>query len=540
MKKNKPFRESVYNSLKNILLTMRIAVILMILGILQARANDAYSQKTRLSLNFSETELVKVLDKIEDESDFYFLYNEKLLNSERKVTINVKDQLIGVILDDLFTGTDVKYTIIDRKIILAPSYLSSDLQQKAVTGRVTDTRTGEPMAGVNIQVKGSTVGAISDDKGKFSLTPTDPNSTLVFSFIGYIGQEIPLEGKTVIDVALNQLMNEISEVVVIGYGVQKRVNVVGSVASITGTSIQSIPASDLTNSLAGRLPGTIIRQTSGEPGLDAATILIRGRGTLGVNTGPLVVIDGIPGRSLSDVDQADVASISILKDASAAIYGASAANGVILVTTKRGQEGKPVLSYQFYQGFMSPTQLPKVLSAGDYTTMISEYQDQNGRPRMFSDQDIALYYSGADPWKHPNTNWFHDLVRSYTSSYKQNVTLSGGSKAVNYYISLGTKGENGMYKQASTKSNQYNLRTKVELNITDWLKTSVDLTGFQLYTRYPTKTAADIVGQSTRLMPTMTSFWPNGLPGPDIEYGDNPVVTSTLATGTNETNFYKV
>jgi len=540
MKKNKPFSESGYNSLKKILLTMRIAVILMILGILQARANDAYSQKTRLSLNFSETELVKVLDKIESESDFYFLYNEKLLNPERKVTINVKDQLIGVILDDLFNGTDVKYTIIDRKIILAPSYLTADLQQKVVTGRVTDTRTGEPMSGVNIQVKGTTMGAISDEKGKFSLNPTDPNATLVFSFIGYIGQELPLEGKTVIDVALNEIVNEINEVVVIGYGVQKRVNVVGSVASITGASIRSIPASDLTNSIAGRLPGTIVRQTSGEPGQDAATILIRGRGTLGVNTGPLVVIDGIPGRALSDVDQADVASISILKDASAAIYGASAANGVILVTTKRGQEGKPVLSYQFYQGFMAPTQLPKVLSAGDYTTMISEYQDQNGRPRMFSDQDIALYYSGADPWKHPNTNWFHDLVRSYTSSYKQNVTLSGGSKAVNYYISLGTKGENGMYKQASTKSNQYNLRSKVVLNITDWLKTSVDLTAFQLYTRYPTKTAADIVGQSTRLMPTMTSFWPNGLPGPDIEYGDNPVVTSTLATGTNETNFYKV
>ena len=519
---------------------MRIAVILMILGILQVKANDAYSQKTRLSLNFSETELVKVLDKIESESEYFFLYNEKLLNSERKVSINVKDQLIGVILDDLFTGTDVKYTIIDRKIILAPGYLTANLQEKVITGKVMDSHTNEPMPGVNIQVKGTTMGVISDENGKFSLPVTDPNPTLIFSFIGYVTQEIPLAGKNIMDVALNSEMTGLDEVVVVGYGVQKRVNVIGSVTSISGASIQSIPSADITNSISGRLPGAIVRQTSGEPGQNAATILIRGRGTLGTNTGPLVVIDGIPGRSLSDVDQADVASISILKDASAAIYGASAANGVILVTTKRGQEGKPILSYQFYQGIMSPTQLPKVLSAGDYATMISEYQDQNGRSRMFSDDDIALYYSGVDPWKHPNTDWFHDLVRPFTSSYKQNVTLSGGSKSVNYYISLGTKGENGMYKQASTKSNQYNLRSKVELNITDWLKTSVDITGFQVYTRYPTKSAGDIVGQSTRLMPTMTSFWPNGLPGPDIEYGDNPVVTSTLATGTNETNFYKV
>jgi len=536
MKKNKPFRESGYNSLKKILLTMRIAVILMILGILQARANDAYSQKTRLSLNFSETELVKVLDKIESESDFYFLYNEKLLNPERKVTIDVKDQLIGVILDDLFIGTDVKYTIIGRKIILAPSYLSADLQQKVVTGRVTDTRTGEPMAGVNIQVKGTALGAISDEKGNFSLTPAEPNATLVFSFIGYISQEIPLEGKIAINVALNSNVLEIDEVVVIGYGTQKRANVIGSVTSISGASIQSIPAVNVSNAIAGRLPGSVIIQQSGEPGQQTSRILVRGRTTLGSSTGPLVIIDGISGRSMDEIDPIDISSISVLKDASAAIYGASAANGVILITTKNGTVGKPKLNYQFYQGFMQPTVIPKMCNSGDYATMLSEYQDQNGKLRSYSDKDIELFYSGEDPWEHPNSNWFGDLVSNWTKMGKHTLTLDGGGiNGMTYYLSLGFKRDEGMYKQASTRYDQYNIRTKIDVPITDWLKTSYSFVGMQAVRRYPPATGASIVFNATRIRPTQHSFWPNGLPGPGNETGDSPIVTSSLEAGTDET-----
>ncbi len=256
-------------------------------------------------------------------------------------------------------------------------------------------------------------------------------------------------------------------------------------------------------------------------------------------SGPLVVVDGIPGRDLGDIDPVDIESISVLKDASAAIYGATAANGVILVTTKRGSTGKPRMSYQFYQGFMTPTILPKTTSAGDYATMLSEYQDYENRNRTYSDEEIALFYSGRDPWVHPNSDWMGDLISKWNTTSKHNFSIDGGTaNGMNYFVSLGYKNEEAIYKQASTNYKQYNLRAKIELPITDWLKTAVDYAGFLNNKLYPTKSGGDIYGQATRLLPTRWSFWPNGLPGPDIEYGDNPVVTSTLEGGTDDQNEY--
>ncbi|MBE3084949.1 MAG: carboxypeptidase-like regulatory domain-containing protein, partial [Bacteroidetes bacterium] len=223
MKKNKPFGELFYRSLKKILLTMRIAVIFMILGILQANAKIVYSQNTKLSLNFSETELVKILDKIEAESEFFFLYNEKLLDTDRKVSITAKDQIINVILDNLFTGTDVKYTIIDRKIVLAPDYLTevSKVQQKQITGTVTD-RNGAPVPGANVVVSGTTQGTMTDIAGKYSIEIPQGSQSLIFSFIGMESQEITIGALNQINVIMVESAIGLEEVVVIGYGTIKK------------------------------------------------------------------------------------------------------------------------------------------------------------------------------------------------------------------------------------------------------------------------------------------------------------------------------
>ena len=550
MKKKWINDEGRYRFLFKWLRVMKLTMLFILTALIHVSAS-VYSQQTKLSLSLQNVSVREVLKQIEDQTEFFFLYKNENVDVNRIVTVEIKEKPVESLLDQIFQGTSVSYEVVNRQIVLVNNAKNnssqSAQQQKAVKGKVTDF-SGIGLPGVSVVVKGTTTGTITDIDGNFSLPNISPNSTLQFSFIGMKSQEIAVGNQSTINIKLQEETIGLDEVVAVGYGVQKRSAVVGAVTSVTGETIKSIPAPDVTNAIAGRLPGTIVRQSSGEPGQDAAQILIRGRGTLTPsgsddkfkNTGPLVVIDGIPGRSLSDVDQSDINSISVLKDASAAIYGASAANGVILVTTKKGKDGKPSLTYQFYDGIMQPTMIPKVLSAGDYATYLTEYHVQNGKTRMFTDKDIELYYSGVDPWKHPNTNWFGDLVRDWTSSYKHNVTLSGGSKGVNYYLSLGMKGENAIYKQASTKSNQYNLLAKLELPITDWLKTSADVAAYQIYKRYPTKSAGDIVGQSTRLMPTMTSFWPNGLPGPDIEYGDNPVVTSTLQTGSSETNGYKI
>ncbi len=360
MKKNKPFGELFYRSLKKTLLIMRIALILMILGILQARASDAYSQKTRLSINFTETPLVNVLDKIEDESEFYFLYNEKLLDTGRKVNISENDQLISKILDDLFKGTDVKYSIIDRKIILAPEYLISEpqTQQLKITGSITDEN-GNFLPGVNVQVEGTIIGAISDVNGKYAINLPDNNSVLIFTFIGYISQRITPGGRTTLDISMAPDIMNLDEVVVIGYGTARKGTITGSVAIVSGEQLAIAKTSNFTNSLVGRLPGLVAITRSGLPGEDNATLRIRGNNTLN-NNNPLIVVDGIANRDMSRLDAADVESVIILKDASAAIYGAQAANGVILITTKRGSTGKLKINATFNQGFSAPTVLPKM------------------------------------------------------------------------------------------------------------------------------------------------------------------------------------
>jgi TonB-linked SusC/RagA family outer membrane protein len=429
-------------------------------------------------------------------------------------------------------------------------------QQSVVTGKVTDSASGEVLPGVSVIVKGTTVGTATSVDGNYSIS-APRNSALIFSFIGYTTEEVAVGNRSVVNVSLKQDITDLDEVVVVGYGTQKRANVVGAVASVDGDQLKTLPAVNVANAISGLIPGTTVIQQTGEPGQMQPRILVRGRTTInsGGNrtdyrseTAPLVVIDGVPGRSLEEIDPNDIASLSVLKDASAAIYGATAANGVILIQTKSGVEGKPRLNYQFYEGFMSPTVIPEVTNAAEYATMLSEYQIAQGKARRYSDKDIELFGNGKDPWEHPNTNWYKDLIKNVTSARRHNITLDGGAKGMKYYVSLGLKDDDAFYKVSTTKYKQYNVRTKLELPINEWLKTGIELAGFLTDRTYPYKSADAIVGQSTRLVPTNWSWWPklgpngekNLYPGPDIEYGDNPVETSTFSAGKNEQKTYRL
>lgn len=425
-------------------------------------------------------------------------------------------------------------------------------QQFKVTGKVTDAATGESIPGVNIVIKGTTNGTLTDIDGKYAINVPNKNVTLVFSFVGYQTQAVAIESRSVVDLGLKSTTKELDELVVVGYGVQKRTNVVGAVASVNGEKLQSISAVNVSNAISGLIPGTTVIQQTGEPGQMSPRIMVRGRTTLNSDgsrmsnrseTAPLVVIDGVPGRSMDEIDPNDIESLSVLKDASAAIYGAQAANGVILIKTKSGKEGKPRLNYQFYQGIMTPTMIPKVTDAAEYATMLSEYQVAQGKARRYTDADIELFANGKDPWEHPNTDWYGDLVKKWTSTARHNITLDGGAKGMRYYVSFGLKEDDAMYKSSSTKYKQYNLRTKLDMPVTDWLKTGIELAGFLNNRVYPYKSADAIVGQSTRLVPTNWSYWPTTegrYPGPDIEYGDNPVETSTFSAGKNDQKTYRV
>jgi len=247
----------------------------------------------------------------------------------------------------------------------------ADQQQIKVSGTIIEASTILAMPGVNVLVKGTSVGAIADATGNFTINVTDPNATLVFSFIGYVTQEIALGGKTTLNVALVEEVSRLSEVVVTGYGTQKKVTASGSISTAKGADLLKSPSTNVSNSLIGRMPGLTAVTRSGEPGQDGATLRIRGSNTLG-NNDPLIVVDGIANRSLDRINPNDIQSITILKDASAAIYGSQAANGVILVTTKRGALGKPQISFNMNAGFQQPTKIPEMADAATYSTMLNE------------------------------------------------------------------------------------------------------------------------------------------------------------------------
>jgi TonB-linked SusC/RagA family outer membrane protein len=510
-----------------------------------------YSQVTRLDLKVQSVPVKEVLSRIEDQSDFFFMYNNRKVDVERKVDLEFSQANIDAILKALFEGTNTKFLIQDRQIVLynmddgeyrIAGIMEGNQQQKVVSGKVTDT-SGSPLPGVTVAVKGKTQGTITDVNGNYSISNVQPDAILVFSFVGMRTQEIAVSGKTEINITLSEETIGIEEVVAIGYGVEKKKNVIGSVTAISNKELTAAPVSRVSNALAGRLPGAIVQQRKGEPGYDEATILIRGKATLG-STAPLIVIDGIPGRDLNSIDPTDIESLTVLKDASAGIYGARSANGVILVTTKRGTgEAAPSFKYEFYQGFSSPTILPEMADAATYAQMIREMQSYRGIAESnmtFSLEDIEKYKSGEYPWTHPNTDWFDSALRKYTDLRHHNFSVTGGSRNFKYYTSFGKQYDDGIYKNSGTSYNRYNLRASFDVTINKYLSFNIDINGIQENRMSPTRSSRTIFMSLLKGRPTDTAIYPNGYIAPSIPDGTDTGITGTLAAGYDDNKRYNI
>ncbi|HLU89153.1 MAG TPA: SusC/RagA family TonB-linked outer membrane protein, partial [Cyclobacteriaceae bacterium] len=409
-----------------------------------------------------------------------------------------------------------------------------------VRGTVTDSN-GEPIPGVTVSVPGTTIGTATDLEGRYSLTVPE-GSSLAFSFIGFQTQTVSVGDRSVIDITLAEDMASLDEVVVVGYGVQKRANVIGSVSTVNADEIMSQPVSGVSNMLAGRLPGGTFTQESGQPGKDNATIRIRGNSTLG-NNSPLIVVDGIVGRDINTLQPENIESITMLKDASAAIYGASGANGVILITTKRGAIDTPAtVTYRFHEGILTPTMLPEMADAPTYARMIREYQSYRGTDESnmrYSLEDIAKYESGEFPWTHPNTNWYDEALRDFSSTRQHNLSISGGSKSTSYYTSFGYNFNDGIYTNNATSYDRYNLKVNIDYRISDYISLGLDLTGVKEDKMYSPYSESSIFDMVTRMWPTSPAVWPGGLPGPDFERGLQPMVLSSDKTGFDDDKNYR-
>ncbi|MBO0935377.1 TonB-dependent receptor [Fibrella sp. HMF5335] len=404
-----------------------------------------------------------------------------------------------------------------------------------ITGTVTTTD-GEALPGVTILQKGTNRGTTTDLNGTFSLTIPDRTVTLTVSFVGYAAQDIPVGNQTSLTIQLKEDALALSEVVVVGYGTQKRSSLTGAVADISGRDIVQSPQPNVANSLVGRTPGLIALNRSGEPGRDGSQFFIRGRSTLG-DTNPLIVIDGVANRlgGLDRLDPNEIESVSILKDASGSIYGAQAANGVILVTTRRGKKGKPQVTYNFNQGFSSPTRIPQMADAATYAQILNEinyYTDPSqGLNSRYSTAEIEKFRNGSDPINYPNTNWLKAILKPVSPQHRHTLGISGGNDDVRYLVSVGNLYQDGIYRNGTANYNQYSLRANIDANAGKNLTFGLDLNGRQEDRNYPLDSAARIFRYALRAYPTLVDRYPNGLPGSGTDQGRNPVLQVTDALG---------
>lgn len=405
-----------------------------------------------------------------------------------------------------------------------------------IKGKVTDGLT--PLAGVTVQVKGKSLTVQTDNEGVFSIT-AQRDDVLIFSHVGFTSKEVTVTNANYIQVTLDSESASLDQVVVVGYGTTKKATLTGSVATVKGVELNQSPAFNVGNSLAGRLSGVTVVTPSGEPGRDWSTIRIRGVNTLGDNN-PLVVVDGIMGRSLDRINPADIENITVLKDASAAIYGSRAANGVILITTKRGKTGKPQLTLSYNHGYSAPTVLPKMADAATYAQMVNEMYEYKGKTPVYTEEMIEKYKDGSDPWAYPNTDWFDAVYKPYSLQNMANASLSGGTDRVKYYVSFGTRYQDGTYKRSGTNYRQFNFQSNLDARISEHIRVSVDVNGRQENRRYPTKPTDIIFAATIRGKPNVNAYWPNGYPGPDIERGENPAVMATDATGYDKQIGYRL
>ena len=537
------------------LLMTKLAILLICL---QSFANG-YGQGN-ISLRLERTPLKKVLKTIEMDGYYRFVYKDDILPKQQDFSIRVQHAELSDVMNKLLENTGLTYhKLSDNLVVITRAgnvEAEPSLQAVRVSGKVTGTA-GEPLKGVTVLEKGTNNGTSTLDDGSFALQVTNPNATLVFSYVGFGTKELALHGKTTADMQLQAVDNSLKDVVVVGYGTQKKVTVTGAVAQVKGTELEKSPTTNLTNSLVGRLPGVYAVQSSGEPGYDGSTIRIRGTNTLG-NTSALVVVDGIPdiAGGLERINPADIESMSVLKDASAAIYGSRAANGVILVTTKHGKIGKPQLSYTYNHGWAQPSRIPKMASATEYASINNQtYIFDHIDPVHWNDAltafnstgsytvgtttfsapfqpgDVAKFKDGSDPWGHPNTDWFKTALKNWSPQTQQTLQINGGSDAIRYLASIGYQDQDGYYKNSATGYKQYDMRLNLDAKVNKWVNTGINLVAREEFRHFPTQSAGSIFRMLMRGRPTEPEVWPNGLPGPDIENGQNPIVITTSQTG---------
>jgi len=388
-----------------------------------------------------------------------------------------KQQYVIVKTDDPITSTPDRNEVSDATLVssstsggFSEKELKVSDQAIRISGTVTIAANRSPLQGVTVAVKGTATATVTDDNGSYEINVPNEQATLVFSYVGYLTAERLVNNQQRIDVVLEEGVKALDEVVVVGYGTQKKVNLTGAVSAIKAEDLQGRPITATSSGLQGLLPGVTIRSYTGLPGQNGSSIRIRGIGTLG-DSNPLIVIDGIPGGSMDILNPDDIESISVLKDAaSSSIYGVRGANGVILVTTKKGRaNAKPNISYSNYFGFQTPTALPKFLGSPDYMTLLNESQLNVGRTPTYTDSQINIARTSADLNYYANTNWLEEIYKDRAGQQNHNLSINGGGNNLSYYLSYGYLKQDGLVTGDNFGANRNNVRLRLTTKLIDRL-----------------------------------------------------------------------
>jgi len=463
MKKNLNYLKNVF--FKKTLQVMKISFFLFFVCIFHVFAINNYAQNKKLSLSMENISITDVLQAIEDQSEFKFFYNNQLVDVNKKISVEMKRKNIWDVLNQVLPEAGITYRVVGKQVALFADASGANKnalqQQKVITGIVTDER-GKPLPGVNILIKGTHRGTITDANGKYTLSIA-PNATLTFSFVGYKSLEIPVAEKSVINITMTEKAIGLQEVVAIGYGVQRKKDLTTSVSSINSKEFADRPITQIGQAITGLAAGVQVTENSGKPG-SGLSIRIRGTTSINANNDPLFVIDGVPTNDTRGLAVEDIESIQVLKDASAAaIYGSRGANGVVLITTKRGKAGTSKMSLSTYQGVSQLPEKIDVLNAQQYAELINEAQINAG--------GTAKY---ADPLSVKDvTNWQNVVYRiAPVSNYR--LAFSGGSEKTQYYVSLNMLDQKGIIDPTQFK--RYSLKVNLDQQVYDWLKVGTSLT----------------------------------------------------------------
>lgn len=520
---------------------LKMLVFLNCFMLLGFNSPNALSQNAIINIKSNMIVTVdEVFKMISDQTDYKFIYQDNLFDNHEKVKlekgeIKVGDLLNMCISDPTISAEFMNNTLRINQLTPEPP-LPSVEQQQTVSGTVKDG-SGMPLPGVNVVEKGTSNGTTTDFDGNFDLAAAG-DAVLVFSYVGFETTEIEVNNQSNIAVTLNEDLAKLDEVVVVGYGQKTKTTLTGSVSTAKGEDIIKSPQPNVSNSFAGRLSGVIALNRTGEPGDDGSIIRVRGISTTGDND-PLIVIDGVANRlgGLERINPNDIENISVLKDASAAIYGSQAANGVILITTKRGQKGKPTVSFTTNFGLTSPTTLPDMADAPTYASIINEINyyrsPSNGLNQIYSPEDIKAFANGSDLNNFPNTDWIKESIRSSSPQSNQNISVRGGGEKVNYFTSLGRTTQEGIFVGGINKFEQTNLRSNLDINLSENLKIGVDLNVRKERKHSPVRNSEDIFRAIYRTYPTIPSRYSNGLLSAGVEQGLNPIILATSQPGTS-------